>query len=225
MNWVKFMKTDFLFYKYQKVVMFAFPVFVILMSIYYSKDMIFIISYLCFGVLIVSTTPYCLENKNMSTFIQMLPGSDKERVVGRFMCFGTMLMAAVAYGICVVAAASWIKGFPVTDYNMYFSAVAVAMSLIVGSVQFLILYIAGKGKSTQWMNILRMIPSFIFFFLINYIGEKGKECQVESSLLWLADFFAQNKSICLISMAAAALLVFAGCIFASVKVIQRRDAI
>ena len=105
MNWVKFMKTDFLFYKYQKVVMLAFPVFVILMSIYYSKDMIFIISYLCFGVLIVSTTPYCLENKNMSTFIQMLPGSDRERVVGRFMCFGAMLMAAVAYGIGVVAGA------------------------------------------------------------------------------------------------------------------------
>ena len=61
MNWVKFLKTDFLFYKYQKVVMMAFPVLVILMAIYYSKDMIFIISYLCFGVLIVSTTPYCLE--------------------------------------------------------------------------------------------------------------------------------------------------------------------
>lgn len=225
MNWVKFMKTDFLFYKYQKVVMMAFPVLVILMAIYYSKDMIFIISYLCFGVLIVSTTPYFLENKNMSTFIQMLPGSDRERVVGRYMCFGAILLAAVAYGIGVVIAVSWIKGFPVTDYNMYFSAVAVAMSLIVGSVQFLILYIAGKGKSTQWMNILRMIPSFTFFFLINYIGEKGKEGQVESSIFWLADFFTENKFICLVSMASAALLIFAGCIFASVKVIQRRDAI
>ena len=75
------------------------------------------------------------------------------------------------------------------------------------------------------MNILRMIPSFIFFFLINYIGEKGKEGQVESSILWLVDFFTQNKFICLISMTAAALLIFAGCIVASVKVIQRRDAI
>ncbi len=224
MNWVKFMKTDFLLYKYQKVVMMVFPVFVILMSIY-SKDMIFIISYLCFGVLIVSTTPYCLENRNMSTFIQMLPGSDRERVVGRYMCFGAMLLAAVAYGIGVVIVLSWIKGFPVTEYNIYFSSVALALSLIVGSVQFLVLYIAGRGKSTQWMNILRMIPGFIFFFLINYIGEKGKEGQVESSILGLADFFVQNKFICLISMAAAALLVFAGCILVSVKVVQSRDAI
>ncbi len=224
MNWVKFMKTDFLLYKYQKVVMMVFPVFVILMSIY-SKDMIFIISYLCFGVLIVSTTPYCLENRNMSTFIQMLPGSDRERVVGRYMCFGAMLLAAVAYGIGVVIVLSWIKGFPVTEYNIYFSSVALALSLIVGSVQFLVLYIAGRGTSTQWMNILRMIPGFIFFFLINYIGEKGKEGQVESSILGLADFFVQNKFICLISMAAAALLVFAGCILVSVKVVQSRDAI
>ncbi|MCI8364455.1 MAG: hypothetical protein HFG34_05845 [Eubacterium sp.] len=224
MNWVKFMKTDFLFYKYQKVVMMVFPVFVILMSIY-SKDMIFIISYLCFGVLIVSTTPYCLENRNMSTFIQMLPGSDRERVVGRYMCFGAMLLAAVAYGIGVVTAVSWIKGFPVTEYNIYFSSVAVALSLIVGSVQFLVLYIAGRGKSTQWMNIMRMIPGFIFFFLINYIGEKGKEGQVESSIFGLADFFVQNKFICLISMAVAALLVFAGCILVSVKVVQNRDVI
>ncbi len=223
MNWVKFMKTDFLFYKYQKVVMIAFPVFVVFMSIYSkaSQDMIFTISYLCFGVLIVSTTPYCLENRNMSSFIQMLPGSDRERVVGRYMCLGTILLAAVAYGIGVVMAVGWIKGFHVTYFDMYFSVVAVALSLIVGSVQFLILYIAGRGKNTQWMNILRMLPGFIFFFLINYIGEKGKE----GSLHWLEDFFIHNKLIYLISMAAAALLIFAGCIFASVKVIQRRDAI
>lgn len=224
MNWVKFMKTDFLFYRYQKVVMMVFPVFVILMSIY-SRDMIFIISYLCFGVLIVSTTPYCLENRNMSTFIQMLPGSDRERVVGRYMCFGAMLLAAVAYGIIVVMVVSGIKGIPVTDYNIYFSAAAVALSLIVGSVQFLILYFAGRGKSTQWMNILRMIPGFIFFFLINYIGEKGRVGQAESSILWLTDFFVQNKFICLISMAAAALLIFAGCILVSVKVVRNRDVI
>lgn len=224
MNWVKFMKTDFLFYKYQKVIMMVFPVLVIPMFIY-SNDMIFIISYLCFGVLIVSTSPYCLENRNMSSFTQMLPGSDRERVMGRYMCFGAMLLTAVAYGICVVIAVSWIKRVPVTEYNIYFSVMAVSLSLIVGSVQFLILYIAGRGKSTQWMNILRMIPSLIFFFLMNYIREQGSVDQTKSGFLQLADFIIHNKFLCLITMAAVALLIFAGCIFVSVKVIQRRDAI
>ena len=223
MNWVKFMKTDFLFYKYQKVLMIVFPVFVVFMSIYskVSQGMIFTISYLCFGVLIVSTAPYCLENRNMSSFIQMLPGSDRERVVGRYMCFGAMLLAAVAYGVGVVLATGWIKGFHVTYFDMYFSVLAVAFSFIVGSLQFLILYIAGRGKSNQLLNIIRMLPGFVFFWIINYIGEKGKE----GSLHLLEYFFIHNKLICLISMAAAALLIFAGCIFASVKVIQRRDAI
>ncbi|MCM1246117.1 MAG: ABC-2 transporter permease [Roseburia sp.] len=220
MNWFKFLMVDMRLMKSQKLFLVVFPLFAIIIGAS-SEDLLFTISYMCFGVMIVSTTPFFLENKNMSSFIQLLPGNDRDKVVGRYTGFLAMLFADVIIGVVACAVLDVFGYQIIQNGNMYISAAVIAVSVIVGSLQFIIFYATGREKSEQWLNILRIIPAFLFFFGTNYIIEsleKHKE-QAEDILR----FTRQNQLLLLAVGVVLAAIVFFVCIQISTTVVKRQD--
>lgn len=220
MNWFKFLMVDMRLMKSQKAFLIGFPLFAVVVGAS-SRDMIFLISYLCFGVMIVSTTPFLLESKNVCSFIHLLPGNDRDKVSGRYACFLTMLLAfaGVGYAVCIIFQALGYRDIQNGDW--YISMAVVIASAVIGSLQFIIFYVAGRGKGEQWLNIVRVIPAFLFFFVSNYAIEWFTDHKQEIGNI--IGFINQNKIMLLIAGVVLALLVFFGCIAVSVAVTKRRD--
>lgn len=220
MNWFKFLMVDVRLMKSQKIFLAVFPLCALVIGVS-SGDMLFIISYLCFGVMIVSTTPFLLETKNMSSFIHLLPGKERDKVAGRYACFLVMLLSFAAVGFCVCAALEAMGHQIIQGGNVYIGMAIIVVSIIVGSLQFIIFYVVGREKSEQWRNIVRVIPAFLFFFATNYVIEAFAEH--EEKIGNILRFIDQNKIMLLIAGAILALVVFFACISISTAVIRRKD--
>lgn len=220
MNWLKFLMVDVRLMKSQRLFLAAFPLFAIVIGAS-SRDMIFIISYLCFGMMIVSTTPFLLETKNMSSFIHLLPGNDRDKVAGRYACFLVMLLSFAAVGFCVCAALESLGYLIIQSGDVSISMAIIVVSVIVGSLQFIIFYVAGRGKGEQWLNIVRVIPAFLFFFGTNYVIEAlaDHEKEIEN----VVRFISQNRAMLLAAGAVLAFIVFFTCIGVSTAIVKRRD--
>lgn len=222
MSWLKFLMVDVRLMKSQKIFLAAFPLFAVVIGAS-SGDMLFIISYLCFGVMIVSTTPFLLESKYMSSFIHLLPGKERDKVAGRYACFLAMLLSFAAVGFCVCAALGALGHQVIQSGNVYISMAIIVVSIIVGSLQFVIFYVVGQEKSEQWLNIVRIVPAFLFFFATNYVIEAFADH--EEKIGNILRFIDQNKTMLLIAGAILSLVVFFACIGISTAVIRRKNVI
>lgn len=220
MNWLKFLMVDARLMKSQKVFLIGFPLLAVVLGMS-SGDMLFVISYLCFGVMIVSTTPFLLETKNMSSFIHLLPGNERDKVAGRYTCFLAMLLLFAAFGFVACAAGVAVGHRIMQGGDVYISVAIILASIIIGSLQFIIFYVAGRGKGEQWLNIVRVIPAFLFFFATNYVIEAltDHDKEIEN----VVHFISQNRSVLLAVGAVLAFGVFGVCISISTAVVRRRD--
>lgn len=220
MNWFQFMKVDYRLLKSQRAFLVVFPLLAVILGVT-SKNVIFIISYLCFGVLIVSATPFLTENKTTSSFVKLLPGSDRGKVAGRYACFLSMLLLFVLCGAALSIVFGRLGYLEIGVLDCYMSVSAVALSLLVGALQILFLYVLGRSKSVQWLSILRMLPTFGFFFLANYVSERVRE-EPEAFYSALC-FVRRNAGALLASGVVLTMLVFVICIYVSAVIVSRRD--
>lgn len=228
MNWLKFLMVDFRLIKKQLPIMMIFPAVVVLISAS-GTDMFFIMSYLCFGVLVFSTTPFMAEDKSMSSFVQLLPGRERDKVLGRFGLFLAMFVAVILFGLCLSFLFSrfGIGEIRIGQYDYYFSALTVFFGIIVGSLQMTAFYVFGRVKSQQILNIIRILPAFLFFFLSNYIvenmadelGEAGAPANVLSVMSHIVD----NELMILLCGVSLSVIVFSVSIIVSTYRVSRRD--
>lgn len=219
MNWFQFMKVDFRLIKCQRLALIVFPLLAVALGVK-SGSALFIVSYMCFGVMVDSVTLFSREGKNMSSFIQLLPGDAKGKVMGRYACFLVMILAVVLFGTAVSAVLS-LSGYLELNVLDYYFCMAVALvSILIGCVQMAAFYILGRVNGEQWMHVIRMLPAFLFFFLAGYvsdlIGEKEKFAGTLS-------FINQNRGILLVMGIVISAAVFAVCISISSAVVSRRD--
>lgn len=220
MNWVKFTMIDMRLMKSQKAFIVAFPLLASLISIW-SDEITFTISYLCFGVLIVSTMPFLMEKQNLYSFIQLLPGSEKDRVTGRYLYFLILLLAFVVLGVGISGILVLCGDTVFQSQDIYFGAALVIISMIVGTLQFAVFYVVGRAKSEQWLNIMRVIPGFAFFFCANYVIDIIEEHpeRIQEAI----DFINRNKTMLLVAGVVISLVVLMICIRISTAIVKRRD--
>lgn len=220
MNWLKFLMVDFRLTKKQLPFMIIFPAFVVLISAS-GADMFFIMSYLCFGVLVLSTTPFTTEDKNMSSFVQLLPGRDRDKVFGRFGWFLAMFVVFIlfGFGLSYFLSRFGIGEVRIGEYDFYFSSLVVFLGMMIGCLQMTAFYLFGRVKSQQILNIIRMLPAFLFFFLSNYLVEHMGEMEGKNYLKYLVE----NKFVILLAFVSVTIIVLVASVIVSTYRVSRRD--
>lgn len=126
--------------------------------------------YMSFAGVIGGIQPFIQEQTAEVGFINMLPGTRKSRVLGRYL-----------YGLILQIIAIVINGLNLTIYSALYGElpdfilegilISFGISIFFCSIQYLLFFGLGKIKSQQMASIIMMLPGFIMFFGIGYIGE------------------------------------------------------
>lgn len=219
MNWFNFSKIDFRFVFSQRMFIMLFPILAIVIGI--NTGISFIVTYLCFGVLVISTTPFYVENKGNSAFVLMLPGNERDRVIGRYMTFVINVIIASSFGVVASFVLQAFGCFQIKPIDLVMCGTAVVATLIIGSLQLFLFYAVGRDKNEQVMNIMRLVPGFIFFF-----GSMSFFDAVEEnpeSVVNLIEWLNRFKYVLLSCGAATAVILLVVCIVFSARIIKKRD--
>lgn len=217
MRTFQFLKVDWIRCKGQLKVMFLFPVVALIFLMTSKQSELFAIQYLVFGALVFSAQPFNMEQMSESGYINMLPGTKRDRVMGRYLYAFMLLVWSVFMGIIVTYFYDTYNGI---DFKPVMGGILIifAVGMIISSLQYILYYAMGKGKSQQMMGIIRMIPAFIMFFLGGYVTDLITEGKL-SALDWI---MAHNTEITVILVAAGILLFVMGIAISSM-VIKNKD--
>lgn len=220
MNWTNFMKVDMRLMKCQRMLFVGIPLISVIVGIA-AREATFLVTYMCFGVLIISSTSFLVESKNVSTFIELLPGTETDKVAGRFAGFLAMLLAAVLFGVGASSVLGKL-GYLSMRGSDYYLCIAITMfGIFIGSIQMTVLYVFGRSKRGQVMNLMRIIPPLLFFFGANYASDfvagNGKRLQE------VVRFIGENRKVLLVAGALVSCAFYAVAVAVSAFVIRRRD--
>ena len=185
-------------------------------------DIFFIISYLCFGVLILSTTPFVMEDKKLSSFVQLLPGTDRDKVMGRYSWFLTLYLIFMLFGVVIsyIISQFEIGEVRIGEDDYYFCPVTALVCLVIGCVQMTVFYLLGRAKSQQFFNIIRMVPALIFFMGSNYVKEHS---DMAERVYQIVQFLKDNQAMMILAGVAVVVFMFVICIMISAYFVSRRD--
>jgi hypothetical protein len=90
--------------------------------------------------------------------------------------------------------------------------------MVICSLQYVLFYSIGKGKSNQMMAIIRMIPSFVMFFLGTYLSDWIKSGD-GTNLEWVLEREVELSLLCVL----VGLFVFFVGISVSSRIIEHKD--
>ena len=217
MKALKFLKVDWLRCKSQLRIMALFPLIAVAMVFGGIENELFINAYVVFGAIVYSVQPFNMENMSESGFINMLPGTKRDRVTGRYLFALVLTVLAVLIGLGAVSIYNIQQGISL-DPVVSVSCILFGCAMVVCSLQYILFYSLGKGKSNQMMAMIRMIPAFIMFFLgTNLSGWlKGGN---GANLKWVLDREAELSLLCVL----IGLFVFFVGISVSSRIIENKD--
>lgn len=138
MNALRFMKIDYRITKTQTKLFLIFVAVAIFIAVKNDKPL-FAIGYLCFGSIILSTTPFTIQTSSNSGFINLLPATTLSRVIGRFLFSISMTLVGLVSGELVIVIYNIINPTSI-DHIILFSTIVFAISVMVIAVQNLTLY-------------------------------------------------------------------------------------
>ena len=170
-----------------------------------------------FLAVIFAGQPFNQEAKSESGFINMLPGTRRQREIGRFLyaLLGVVFAVVVA---CAVLVSVAIRGMEIPEST---GAILIAMTgaaLFLVSIQMVIMYSAGKGKSQQLMTIIQVVPSLLLFFIIMMIGTYVEEHN-GFNYAWILENKAWLSSLVL----AIGVLALGMAFIVANRIVERRD--
>lgn len=218
MRAVQFCKIDIIRCRSQLWVLGVFTLVAFYLASVTLQGSFFSIVYMIFGAVIIASQPFNIEQEEEAGFIHMLPGSKGDRVMGRFLFSLGLIVYGVLAGMLIAAVMNHSKESFVQAYAGIFAGAAAA-GLLVVSLQNILFYAIGKGKSKQMMSIIRMLPAFAAFFGGFTLIDKMKEQPDLSSARWIMDH-ADTVSFGALAIAA---VVFVLGIMISTMLIQKRD--
>jgi hypothetical protein len=174
--------------------------------------------YMGFGGMILSIVPFGIKQKSDTGFLLMLPGTHRERVIGRFF-FGVVLFALCLLIGQIVSLLAVSRGeYSSNRFLIFIGLFAVGMIFI--SLEYTMLYLIGELKSRQFMGIISMLPGFLFFFVGEWVfSEDGGIEKLYRYFLWVSSHMALSVGI----LFCFAAVVFAAGIFISVQAVEKRD--
>lgn len=221
MNAIKFLKIDLIRTNSQNKLLVLFAI----MSVYFAINAntpIWSLLYLCFGSIIISATPFSLQTIGNGGFINLLPATTLSRVTGRYLYSIAIMVLAMIFGEVAVAIYYGIK-HEVPDKMLYISLLVFAVTLIINSIQNVVLYFLGNVKSLQLMAIIRMIPGFAMFFGSTYLLEYLEKHSMDTTN-WVAWFY-KNFEVVVVSFLILSIIILIVSIWISNIIVSKRDDI
>ena len=212
----KFFKIDFARSRIQFIYMLVFSAIAMALSLKTDGPYLGLI-YMIFASIIFSTVPFTLDQRSEIGFVNLLPGSVKDRVSGRFLLafimviFGT-LMGSVVMGLYYLLSHTGI------ELAFAFILGATGVGILFASIQYIIFYILGKVNSVQAMGIVRMLPAFVMFFGTSYLSDYFRENPGE-----LLDWLLKNANLLGAVILAVSIVVYFIGIAISTAIIEKRD--
>lgn len=217
MKSIKFTKIDFIMSRSQFKLLIIF-ILISLFIIVQSNDTMFIITYLNFGTLIISITPFTLESTAYCGFTNLLPAKVGDRVTGRYLYFLFLTGIINIIGTLMIV---FFDSYYLTGNNLFIYFIIIAFNIIIGSLQFLLFYVVGQFKSQQVMSLVRMVPGFLFFFIMSGFSNKVTD-NPELMTSLLKNIVESLNMIAYVSIAIA-FFVFLLCIFLSTSICKKKD--
>ncbi len=217
MKALKFLKVDWIRCKTQLRILVLFPIISAVLVFGGMENELFINAYVVFGAIIFSAQPFNMEHMSESGFINMLPGTKRDRVAGRYLFAFVLIVLSVLVGLGVVAVYNLQKGISLAPV-VSVSCILFGWAMVICSLQYILFYSLGKGKSNQMMAMIRMIPAFIMFFLGTYLSDwlKGGD---GANLRWVLNREVELSLLCVL----IGLFVFFVGISISSRIIEHKD--
>ncbi len=217
MKALKFLKVDWIRCKSQLKIMILFPVVAMVIGLGGLENEMFTITYMVFGSIIFAVQPFNMEQMSESGFINMLPGTKSDRVAGRYLFAFILVIVSVLLGAGAMILYDIKHGISLAPV-LTTSCIFFGGAMVICSLQYILFYSLGKGKSNQMMGIIRMIPAFIMFFLGNYFSDWIKSGGA-AKLNWILDRTAELSALCVL----VGLFVFFVGISISGRIIEHKD--
>lgn len=159
----QFLRVDLIRSKAQVKYMLIFWALAFCLGFATDAGALFTLFYMIFCGVILSGQPFLQDQTMESGFLNMLPGSKTERVIGRYLMSAAFLLAGMILGIISMAVVGLVKN-EVVDGLGILTPLLLGIGLATIAVQNTCLYAFGKGKSQQVIAMVRMIPGFAVFF-------------------------------------------------------------
>lgn len=181
------------------------------------------IFYLMFAAVIMQGAVFTYEQKPETGFTNMLPGTDLDRIAGRFMTGVFLLLDGILLGMAVTIVL-YFQGKVQLSYLPEILIILMGFGLIFMAIQNVIFYIVGKGKSQQLMSFIHMLPGFILWIgasvLLTFLDVEGEEIsKIFKVLLWIKE---NSIFVSLVVLGLGIIFTIAG-IFITEKIVSRKD--
>lgn len=183
------------------------------------------LSYIIFATIIMQGATFTLEEKSETGFINLLPGSDRERVAGRFFMGIIYIIIGIVMGIVM----SVIIYFQDEADLQYMPQILIAFTggaLVFISIQNIAFFAIGKHNSRQLMSLIHMIPGIILFGVMSGVAaiietsSAGNGMEVVYKLiLWIQDY---SVAVSMMVFLLGVIATIAGICF-SEKIISKKD--
>ncbi|MFA9376974.1 MAG: ABC-2 transporter permease [Lachnotalea sp.] len=218
MNVIKFSIVDILRCKTQLWMMVPFSVigFIFMKS---SLGPLNGVIYMCFAAIILSTQPFMQEQIAESGFVNMLPTTKNERVIGRYLFGLLLLIFAMGLSLISLVIYSLINNGIPSNWNIAIIG-SFGIGLIVLGFQYVVFYAMGKMKSQQFASLIMMAPGFILFFGANFIIGK-----IEKNMPSAVEWIASNLTAFAVLIMVVGIVIWVLSIIVTTKIIDKRDFI
>lgn len=222
MNAIKFMKYDLRRSKY--VILLSVILFTPLSALMgYNVNGIFsVFCYMALVVMIGPATLFTYEQKTDCGFDNMLPGTDMERVAGRYLVGVFFIVFELALGFITAFIMSDVfsmKMINITVTVLYF----IAVTLIYLTLSNTLFYSIGRTANPQIKSLLIMIPAIVLWgganMVMAILTEDGNTTKLEGIMSFIINHV---KSIGIIAVVVGVLLYISGILWCT-KIVKKKD--
>lgn len=222
MNAIKFMKYDLRRSKY--VILLSVVLFTPLSALMgYNVNGIFsVFCYMALVVMIGPATLFTYEQKTDCGFDNMLPGTDMERVAGRYLVGVFFIAFELALGFITAFIMSNVfsmKMINITVTVSYF----IAVTLIYLTLSNTLFYSIGRTANPQIKSLLIMIPAIVLWgganMVMDILTEDGNTTKLEGIMSFIINHV---KSIGIIAVVVGVLLYISGILWCT-KIVKKKD--
>ena len=222
MNAIKFMKYDLRRSKY--VILLAVVLFTPLSALMgYNVNGIFsVFCYMALVVMIGPATLFTYEQKTDCGFDNMLPGTDMERVAGRYLVGVFFIVFELALGFITAFIMSNVfsmKMINITVTVLYF----IAVTLIYLTLSNTLFYSIGRTANPQIKSLLIMIPAIVLWgganMVMAILTEDGNTTKLQGIMSFIINHV---KSIGIIAVVVGVLLYISGILWCT-KIVKKKD--
>ena len=217
MRAIQFMMIDYIKVKQQIYFM---PLFIMIAFVLWGRGFSILMpfSYMIFVAIIFATSPFGACKRGDAGFLVLLPSTTTHRVLGRFL-YGMSFVGFAVVCCGIFAAVCQMMGKKMEIWEAISCLFLLAFCMIIITLEFLILYLAGEHMASQLLGIVRVAPPMAAFFAIMYVMD---DMEVSGQISMMHNPEGGLLRIGILAVAAA-FAVWVVSVVICVKVTAKRD--